>query len=109
MPKKLTPETQAKRAIKRFLDSIGIFNFPVLQGMGAYKGMPDRIAVYNGRFIGIEVKAPGGKLSEYQQAFKQRTEVNGGLYITAYSIDDVIKALGMEDRFIMPKQKGGKR
>lgn len=102
MAKRLTPETQAKRAIKHFLKSLGIFHFPVLQGLGAYKGISDILGVYNGRMLAIEVKAAGGRLSDYQKIFLDKVKANGGIVIVAYSIDDVIKGLGLEDRFIMP-------
>lgn len=49
-----------------------------------------------GRFFAIEVKKPGNKLSPAQEAFKVEVERAGGLFITAYSLADVEKALGFE-------------
>lgn len=56
-------------------------------------GAPDVICVINGKFIGIEVKRPGGKQSAHQQGFQASLEQAGGIYILAYSLDDVIQAL----------------
>lgn len=44
----------------------------------------------NGRFLAVECKRQGNVLSEAQRAFKEQIEANQGLYITAYSIDDLI-------------------
>ena len=57
------------------------------------KGIPDRIAVKDGRFYGIEVKAPTGRMSPYQTEFKTRLEEAGGVYIEARSLEDVMKHL----------------
>ena len=100
----MTPETQLKKAIKQFLTGFRIFHFPVLQGLGAHKGIADILGIYNGQFLAIEVKAPKGRLSDYQKIFLDRVKAEGGIAITAYCIDDVINGLGLQDRF---KTKGG--
>jgi hypothetical protein len=56
-------------------------------------GSPDIICVVKGQFVGIEVKAPGGKQSEHQISFQKRLEADGGKYILAYSLEDVMVAL----------------
>jgi len=89
----LTPETQLKSQIKDYLDLRGVFHFPILQGLGAAKGIPDRIAVKDGRFIAIEVKAPNGRLSTYQELFRDRLTQAGGVYIEARSLEDVMRIL----------------
>lgn len=59
------------------------------------KGAPDILAVYKGRFIGVECKSPtGGRLSEDQILFAEKFRKCGGLYIVAKSINDVVMALG---------------
>ena len=59
------------------------------------QGVPDVIGVEKstGRFIGIEVKAKGGKLTSAQQNFIDLINKKGGLAIVAYSIDEVMKIL----------------
>jgi hypothetical protein len=56
-------------------------------------GSPDIIAVKDGQFIGIEVKAKGKKLRDSQVEFKDKLEAAGGVYIIAYDIEDVTKAI----------------
>ncbi len=63
-------ETHIKGQIKDYLAALNIFNWPVLQAMGHYKGAPDRIMHYRGRVVYLEIKQPGGKLSEHQERFQ---------------------------------------
>jgi len=55
------------------------------------RGVPDIILIKNGRFIGIEVKRPGGKLSDHQIDFQRMCIKNGAEYIIATSVEDVIR------------------
>lgn len=55
-------------------------------------GTPDRFCIYRGLCVFIEVKAFGNSPSPEQLEAHQRIRSAGGIVITAYSIDDVIKA-----------------
>lgn len=57
------------------------------------KGAPDIVCCIKGKFVGIEVKRTGGKQSVEQKLFQQALERSGGIYILAYSVDDVINAI----------------
>jgi hypothetical protein len=57
------------------------------------KGFPDIICCLLGRFVVIECKRKGNKRSIEQTEFKQGIEKSGGVYITAYSWDDISKEL----------------
>lgn len=63
------------------------------------KGVPDIIGIMpdgSGRFLGIEVKAPGGQQSAPQILFERRCGRAGGIYILAKSVEDVEKALDLK-------------
>lgn len=56
-----TPEGKVKKSIKKLLDKYNIWYFmPAANGFGKV-GIPDFICCANGRFLGIEAKAPGKK------------------------------------------------
>lgn len=55
------------------------------------KGLPDIMAVINGRFAGIEVKAGRDKMSQEQCMRKFEIEKAGGLFFEARSTDDFIE------------------
>ncbi len=55
-------------------------------------GWPDLIGMNRvGRFVGIEVKARKGVVSEAQKAVLERINKSGGLAFVARSLDDVIE------------------
>ena len=63
----LTPEKKVKEKVKKILNKIGAYHcMPATGGYGA-SGVPDIIACYQGRFIGIECKANGGKPTALQK------------------------------------------
>jgi len=94
MRRKMTPETLLKRDIKQYLGYHGWFCFHVLQGLGAYKGVSDMIAIKGGNVLFIEVKRPRGTQSEYQKEFERRVTEKGGKYVVVRSVDDLAEAVG---------------
>jgi len=58
------------------------------------RGVPDLVLCVGGRFIGMEVKTPEGRVSEDQKRFEQRTEAAGGRYVVVTSVEEAIKAIG---------------
>ena len=54
------------------------------------RGLPDIVAVYKGRFIGIEVKSGKDRMSIYQEHRKQEIENARGVYFVARSTDDFL-------------------
>lgn len=54
------------------------------------KGVPDIIAIIDGRFVGFEVKTKTGRLSPEQKEFQKECKKNGGLYFVIRSVDDVL-------------------
>lgn len=81
-------------AIKRYLASLGsdVFYFKEHGGPYGTAGVPDIICCYKGRFLGLEAKLPGGKLSELQRRAISKILRAGGLAGRVESAEDV-KAL----------------
>lgn len=53
-------------------------------------GTPDIHGILkNGRYLAIEVKQPGQKLSEEQEAWQRMFLAHGGLFIEGHSIEEV--------------------
>lgn len=58
------------------------------------KGSPDIIGMTKqGQFLGIECKAGRNKQEPEQIEFEAKIKASGGIYILAYSVDDLIKSL----------------
>lgn len=86
-------ENDIKNQVKDYLSLRGYFHFPILQGLGAYRGIPDRIAIKGGKVLFLEIKRPGGKQSEYQKQFQSEIEGQGGEYYVIKCLEDLTKAI----------------
>jgi len=100
MVRKMTPEGSLTKSIRDLLRALGVFHWKEFQSLGSPPGISDILGVYQGKFLAIEVKAPKGKPSLAQTDFLNRVREEGGIAILAYSIEDVIRGLGIEDRFL---------
>ena len=90
--KKVTPETAIKRSVKQYLQIKGWFIFPLLAGLGAYKGIADFYAIKDGRGIWMEIKTPTGKQTEHQVKFEQNIQSRGGEYMIVRDVQELIDA-----------------
>lgn len=77
--------------IKRHLSSLGndIFYFKEHGGPYGQSGVPDIIACYKGRFLGLEAKLPHGKLTALQRRAIDSINAAGGIARRVESVDDV--------------------
>ena len=73
-----------------------------LRGAGLKAGFPDILIFYNGRCIGIELKAPGGKLSKAQIEMFPRLEMAG---VDVYISDNIADVLGILRQENLPVRK----
>jgi len=82
-------EKDIRNQIQDYLRIKGWFVYYNLAGLGSYPGLSDLVAIKNGKVVHIEVKTPTGKLSEYQQKFRDDVEAHGGEYLVARKVEDV--------------------
>jgi hypothetical protein len=88
----ITPEGRVKKQIRDWLREQGAYIFsPVQMGYGA--STLDLLVCWNGRFVGIEVKAPGKKPTDRQYAICDEITMAGGRSIIAWSLEDVAEML----------------
>jgi len=86
-------ENDIKKQVKQYLSLKGYFHFHIMQGLGAYKGIPDIIAIKNNRVLFLEIKRPGGRQSDYQKQFQANIEGQGGEYYLIKSLEDLVKII----------------
>lgn len=94
------PELAVQKAVATYLRHAGCLVAVTDAGSahkaGAYHGStpppgwPDLTCLTSdGRFLGVECKAPNGRQSPMQLQMQQQIELRGGLYVIARSVDDV--------------------
>lgn len=85
----MTPEGKVKDAVKRIFKRRDIWYYmPVQNGMGV-TGIPDFVCCWNGRFLGVETKAPGKKPTSNQERVGTEIITHGGSWICVSSADEL--------------------
>lgn len=82
-------ESDIQAQIKQYLQYKGWYVVKIHQSLGSVRGIADLYALKDGRHVWIEVKTARGRLSEYQEKFRDEIESHGGTYIVARGIEDV--------------------
>jgi hypothetical protein len=65
----------------------------ILKGLGVVAGVPDIIAIKDGRAYALELKAPGGRLSDKQRVTHQAMVKAGVQLAVADSLDAALRQL----------------
>jgi hypothetical protein len=107
--KRAQPEFDLTCAIARYLEhavphNVPWTHFPAgekrtaktgarLKAMGLKPGWPDFQFLFNGQFIGIELKAGKGKQSESQKGVSSLILEHGGIYAVCTSLEGVQSVL----------------
>lgn len=91
-------EGKLTRNIKEHLISRGAYAEVIWGGGFQASGIPDILASYKGRFLGLEVKLEYNKPSEIQKAKLMLINRSGGIGRVVRSVDEVEKILIELDR-----------
>ena len=92
-------ERDVVAAIKKYLASLGSDVFFWKEHGGPYgsAGIPDIICCYRGRFLGLEVKLPSGRLTELQKRAIEKINRADGIARRVESVDDVREIIAQVD------------
>jgi len=87
-----TPEGYVKADVDKYLKSLGAYVFaPVQQGFG--QQTLDRLCCIFGKFVAIEIKAPGNKPTPRQYAIIEQIQRKDGIAFWVSSVEDLKKSL----------------
>lgn len=101
-------EKNIRRTITDMLGRLGIHYTINWQGQFSRPGVSDLTLCYEGRFVAVEVKKPGGRTTQAQEDYLESVRRSGGLAFVAYDVEDVVRELGLKAR-IIPLFAGGKK
>ena len=88
-------ETDITRQIKDVLKHAGAFPIKIAGGPFQHD-ISDLLVCFEGKFVAIEVKRPKGRLTDGQEKFLHNVRAAGGIAFVAYSVDDVVRELGLD-------------
>lgn len=85
-------EADITAAVLDYLAIVGTWSLKVHGHLGQRAGVPDVLACLRGRFVAIEIKRPGGKLSAEQRRELVAVTAAGGIALVVTDVDQVITA-----------------
>ncbi len=90
-----TPEGEIKDSICAYLRSLSpeLWYYRAQGGAYGHPGVPDLVCCLKGRWVGLEVKTPRGRVSGFQESCQEQVREAGGIYEIVRSVDDVRKVL----------------
>ena len=65
----------------------------IMKGLGVRAGVSDIVALHQGKFFALELKAPGGRATEAQLEFIGDVQRNGGFTCVAEGLDEALRAI----------------
>lgn len=93
-------EKNIENKIKAYLKGKGAYYVKYFGNQFSQVGVPDILACYKGRFIGIEVKNEKGKTSPLQDYNLASIKRAGGISLVARDIESVSEVLDEIDKAI---------
>ena len=86
-------------AIRKYLASLGsdVFFWKEHGSVYGTNGVPDIICCYKGRFLGLECKLPGGRLTKLQKRAIEKINRAGGVACRVESVEDVKRVIARVD------------
>ena len=92
-------EREIVTAIKKYLASLGsdVFFWKEHGSVYGTNGVPDIICCYKGRFLGLECKLPGGRLTELQKRAIEQINRAGGVACRVESVEDAKRVIERVD------------
>ena len=85
-----TPEGKIKRWLDKSLKELGVWFYSPQAGPFGKAGIPDRVAIVRGRFVGIECKADKSKKPTALQTITMKEiEMQGGKCFLVYDKETI--------------------
>lgn len=94
-----TKESKLEQDIERFMQRKGIWQLARYQAQSNQNGLPDRIYLYKGYLLGLELKTDEGKPTKLQLKKLDAINKNGGIGLIVRNVETVEKLIRYIDAY----------
>lgn len=98
-----TKESKLEEQVEKFMNDKGIWQLARYQAQSNQNGLPDRLYLYKGFLLGLELKADGGKPTKLQLKKLKAINDNGGIGLIVKDVEIVetlIRYIDAEDDYM---------
>lgn len=89
----VTSERALRVRVVKALKREGYVVYSQVTGFGGLVGRPDLVVCARGRFIALELKRPGGRVTPLQAQRLKEVRAAGGVAAVVYSVEDALTAI----------------
>ena len=97
-----TKESKLEEQVEKFMNDKGIWQLARYQAQSNQNGLPDRLYLYKGFLLGLELKADGGKPTKLQLKKLKAINDNGGIGLIVKNVaivETLIRYIDAEDDY----------
>ena len=94
-----TKESKLEEEIENFMCRTGIWQLARYQAQSNQNGLPDRLYLYKGYLLGLELKTDEGKPTKLQIRKIDEINKNGGIALIIKSVDEVEQLIKYIDAY----------
>lgn len=94
-----TKESKLEEEVERFMQRKGIWQLARYQAQSNQNGLPDRLYLYKGYLLGLELKTDEGKPTDLQLKKLEEINKNGGIGLIVRDIATVEQLIGCIDAY----------
>ena len=95
-----TKEGKLEEEIERFMSKRGIWQLARYQAQSNQNGLPDRLYLYKGYLLGLELKTDEGEPTKLQLRKIDEINKNGGIALIIRNIREVEQLLKLVDAYV---------
>lgn len=99
-----TKESKLEEEAERFMQRKGIWQLARYQAQSNQNGLPDRLYLYKGYLLGLELKTDEGKPTKLQLKKLDEINKNGGIGLIIRNVEEVehlIKIINFYQKYTM--------
>lgn len=97
-----TEESKLEKQVEKFMKSKKIWQLARFQAQSNQNGLPDRLYLYRGVLLGLELKTDKGSPTDLQLKKLQAINDNGGIGIIVTRVKTIDTLLSLLDRHFEP-------
>lgn len=94
-----TKESKLEEEIEKFMNKRGIWQLARYQAQSNQNGLPDRLYLYKGYLLGLELKTDEGTPTKLQLRKIDEINKNGGIALIVRDIETVEHLIGCIDAY----------
>lgn len=94
-----TEESKLEKQVEAYMTKRRVWQLARYQAQSSQNGLPDRLYLYKGYLLGLELKTDKGKPTLLQEKKLELINANGGIGLIIRRVEEIAKVLDLIDAY----------